>query len=74
MSNYKILQERKQTIKEKLREVRLENNKETTSCWQVASELKVSGTTVKNYLEGRINDGYLAEAIYAEFQKMGLVK
>lgn len=73
MSNYLEFKKKKEIIKSKLSKVRLENNKETMACWQVATALNISGTTVKNYLEGKISDGYLAEAIYEEFKNLNLV-
>jgi len=70
MTNYENYVERKSQIRKKLSAIKLDKNSETKQCWVVASNLSVSGTTIKNYLEGRIADGYLAEAIYKEFKKI----
>jgi hypothetical protein len=46
----------------------------TLVCWRVGNDLEVSGTTVRNYIQGDVKDGYLAEAIYSEFQRLNLAK
>ena len=68
-NNYEKLKTRKEEIRKKLSSIVLKPGIETSSCWVVGNTLKVSGTTIKNYLSGKIADGYLAEAIYSEFQK-----
>lgn len=70
MTNYENYVEKKSQIRKKLSTIKLNKNRETLECWTVAKNLSVSGTTIKNYLEGRISDGYLAEAIYKEFKNI----
>ena len=63
MSNYERLQKRKELIRKKLSTVKLPSGSESSVCWSVGSKLNISGVTVKNYLNGKISDGYLAEEI-----------
>ena len=42
----------------------------TRQLWAIGNALKISGTSVDNYIKGRIKDGYMAEAIYSEYLKM----
>ena len=74
MGTYEFYLKQKEEIKSKLSKVKLAAREETRACWLVGNLLKVSGTTVKNYLDGKISDGYLAEAIYKEFKKLKLIK
>lgn len=74
MTNYENYIEQKSQIRKKLSNIKLQKNKETTQCWVVAERLNISGTTVRNYLEGKIADGYLAEAIYKEFKNLKNLK
>lgn len=74
MNNYEKYLEKKKEINKKLSSVILKPNEETRLCWEVANNLMVSGTTVKNYLDGRVSDGYLGEAIYFEFKRLKCVK
>lgn len=74
MNSYETFKKQKEDIKKKLSTVILEAGQETSLCWQVATALKVSGTTVNNYLRGNVSDGYMAEAIYREFKKLKCVK
>ena len=74
MSNKDVYLRRKKDIANKLSKVILVQGEETRTLWEVAFELKISGTTVKNYLQGKIGCGYMAEAILEEFKKRNLVK
>lgn len=59
----------------KLNRIRLPKDGNATSlCWTVGTALNISGPTVKNYLNGDVKDGYLAEAIYSEFVRLGFAK
>lgn len=73
-NSYEDLLIRRESIKKKLSLVILKQGLETTSCWIVGNNLKVSGTTVKNYLSGKVADGYLAEAIHNEFTRLNNIK
>ena len=57
-------------IKKRLMEVELPENLNIESCFYIGKELGCSGNTVRNYLHGKIGDGYLAEAILAECKRM----
>ena len=62
-------------IKEKLKSIVLPiDGSATQICWNIGTNLNVSGTTVKNYLCGEVKDGYLAEAIYSEFKRIKKLK
>lgn len=74
IKNYETYLNRKEEIRKKLMSIELPVGSETRICWKVAEEFKISGTSVKNYLEGRIADGYLAEAILKEFKKLKIAK
>lgn len=68
------LEKRKDEIKGKLFSVEIPKRQESSTCWGVGKNLGVTGTTVMNYLKGKVNDGYLAEAIYDEFVKIKLAE
>jgi hypothetical protein len=74
MTSYETFKKQKEEIRKKLSNVILEDGQETNLCWKVGGELKVSGTTINNYLKGNVSDGYLAEAIYREFKKIKCIK
>lgn len=58
-------------IRKKLMSIELpEDGSATQLCWNVGSNLNVSGPTIKNYLTGEIKDGFLAEAIHGEFKRL----
>lgn len=63
------LEKRKDEIRGKLFSVDIPRRQETSMCWEIGSSLGVTGTTVQNYLKGKIADGFMAEAIYDEFVK-----
>ena len=67
------VQLRKEKLAKELSKVQLPSGKESIFCWSVGSELQVSGTSVKNYLNGKIGDGYLGEEILSIFKKMNMV-
>lgn len=60
-------------ISAKLKTVALPPN-QSYALWSVAESLNISGTTVKNYLSGKVKNGYMAEAIYKEFKRLKMVK
>jgi|GEM_PF-4991697 predicted transcriptional regulator len=74
MTSYEMFKKEKEDIKKKLSTVVLQEGQETSLCWQVATALKISGTTVNNYLRGNVSDGFMAEAIYREFKKLKCIK
>jgi len=67
-------EKRKKEIAKKLNGVVLTEGEETRLMWKIASELSISGTTVSNYLKGKIGCGYMAEAIYQVCKNYKLVK
>jgi hypothetical protein len=70
-----LLTKRRNEIVKKLQSVSIPNDGSITSiCWKIGNDLDVSGTTVRNYVQGDVKDGYLAEAIYSEFQRLNLAK
>ena len=66
--------ERHKAIKQKLMSIKLTDGKENSICTGVAYCLDVSMQTVKNYLSGKVGDGFLAEAIYEEFKRLKFAK
>ena len=66
------LQYKKDLLASKLLQVQLPYRKEYTMCWEVGSRLGISGVSVKNYLSGKIADGYLGEEILSIFIGLGL--
>lgn len=73
MNSKERLEYRIEEIKGKLFSVKIPKRKESSICWEIGRNLGVTGTTIQNYLKGRIGDGYLAEAIYDEFEKLEMV-
>lgn len=73
MSPKEKLEQRIEEIKGKLFSVKIPHRKELSTCWEVGKNLGVTGTTIQNYLKGKIGDGYLAEAIYDEFEKLEMI-
>lgn len=67
------VQARKEKLAKELSRVQLPTGKESVFCWTVGSELQISGVSVKNYLNGKIGDGYLGEEILTAFKKMNMV-
>lgn len=61
-------------IKNKLATVELTPGSETKVCWDIGRDLNITGPTVKNYIEGKIKDGYLAESIFSLCKLLKLVK
>jgi hypothetical protein len=74
MNNIEMLEQQREEIRKKLAKVDLSNIKKSSTCWTVGTNLRITGVTVENYLRGRISDGYLAEAIYREFETLGFIK
>lgn len=68
------LAKRHEEIRLKLTSVKLPDGKENNICTGIAFVLNISMQTVKNYLSGKIGDGFLAEAIYKEFKKLKFAK
>lgn len=64
------VQLRKEKLAKELSKVQLPTGKESISCWAVGNQLQISGVSVKNYLNGKIGDGYLGEEILSAFKKM----
>lgn len=63
-----------EAIRKKLMSISLPEGKENSLYTGVAYCLNVSPPTIKNYLSGKIGDGYLAEAIYKEFKRLKIAK
>lgn len=63
-----------EAIKNKLMSISLPEGEENRLHTGVAYCLNVSPPTIKNYLAGKIGDGYLAEAIYKEFKRLKIAK
>jgi len=74
MTSLQLYLEKKESIAGKLSTIKFPKEAETRLCWAVGANLDVSGVTVKNYVNGSIKDGYLAEAIYSEFKRLKLCK
>lgn len=74
MTSIEKLENRKDEIRGKLFSIVIPRGQETSICWSIGKNLGITGTTVQNYLRGRIGDGYLAEAIYNEFVKINLAE
>lgn len=65
---------RHKDIKDKLMAIVLPEQTGTSICGGIGYSLNITGQTVKNYLNGDIKDGYLAEAIYKEFKRLKIAK
>ena len=61
-------------IRNKLKTIDLPKDKAAYICWIVGDSFNVSGSTIKNYLAGKIPDGLLAIAIYKEFKRLKYIK
>lgn len=71
VSIFDNMEEKKLALKKKLASIKFDNGTETNMCWRIATELRISGTTVKNYISGKnIPDGYMGEAIYETYLKL----
>lgn len=73
-STFDELEFRRNEIRNKLMSIELKGGIATSICGGVGYSLNISAQTVKNYLAGAVNDGYLAEAIYKEFKRIGMTK
>ncbi len=72
MELLKEYNDRHSAIKIKLQELsasKIKSGKAVIVCKVVGGELGLSGQTVYNYINGKINDGYLAEVIYKALKK-----
>ncbi len=70
MGNYEMYLKKKEDIQKKLKTIKFDRMEATRQLWTIGNALKISGTSVDNYIKGRIKDGYMAEAIYSEYLKM----
>ena len=70
MSIYEEMIERKEKLKLKLASIVFNKGEENAWYWSIANELKISGTTVSNYISGNIADGFLGEAICKTYLKL----
>lgn len=66
--------ERHAEIAKKLKSVIFPEGKMESLCWVIGAQFDVTGQTVKNYINGNIKDGFLAESIYDECVRLGYVK
>ncbi len=74
MTSLDNLKSERQKIRNLLKTVELQKDKESALCSVVGYSLDVSGGTVKNYLGGNIPDGLLAMHIYKEFKRLKFTK
>lgn len=75
MTVLETFNERREQIKSKLKSIELPTDGSATQlCWNIGTNLNVTGPTVRNYLSGEVKDGYLAEAIYDEFKRIRKIK
>lgn len=72
MNNKERLQKRKDVLASKLLQVKLPRRMESLHCNEVGIRVGVTGVSVKNYLSGKIADGYLGEEILSIFEEKGL--
>ena len=70
MGNYEMYLKKKEDIKKKLKTIKFDKKQTTKQLWTIGNALNISGTSVDNYIKGRIGDGYMAEAIYSEYLKL----
>lgn len=73
MNNKEKLQKRKDELASKLLQVKLPRRMESVHCNDVGVRLGITGVSVKNYLSGRIKDGYLGEEILSIFKEKNLL-
>ncbi len=59
---------RKEELSSKLLQLNIPKRKQSSVLWLVGNKLGVSGTTIRNYLMGKIADGYLGEEILTIFE------
>lgn len=75
MTALEILEKKREEVKEKMKSVVLPTDGSATRiCWAIATDLKITGPTVVNYVNGDIKDFFLAESIYKEFERLKLTK
>lgn len=72
MDNKKRLQKRKDELASKLLQVKLPRKQESLCCNEVGLRVGITGVSVRNYLSGKIADGYLGEEILSVFEEKGL--
>lgn len=72
MGHNEILKDRKRTIAKQLINIKLPQGKESSTCWIAGQLVGVSGVTVRNYLNGKVADGYLADQILLIFEELKL--
>lgn len=60
-------QKKKDLIK-KLSQIKLPEDKQVETCMEVGKKLGKSYNTIRNYLNGSVKDGFLGEAIVAQFE------
>ena len=68
--NKELYLQKHSDIKKMLGDVVLPENLNIETCFKIGKTLACSGNTVRNYLLGKVNDGYLAEAILAECKRL----
>lgn len=73
MNNKEKLQRRKDELASKLLQVKLPRRMESVHCNDVGVRLGITGVSVKNYLSGKIKDGYLGEEILSIFEEKNLL-
>ncbi len=74
MTAFQEMEAKRKAVKHLLSTAQFPSDKETILCWTIGHGLGVTGVTVKNYLRGKIKDGYLADAIYSEIKRLKLTK
>ena len=74
MTAFETMEIKRTFISDRLKKVQFPAGLETSFCWEIGKGLGVTGVTVKNYTQGKIKDGYLAEAILSELKRLKLTK
>lgn len=72
MSKEKIIK-RKEELASKLLQVKIPRRQESKICKEVGKNLGITGVSVKNYLIGKIADGYMGEEILLAFEENGML-
>lgn len=67
MTLFEKYEKKHSAIKKQLLSVEVDG---AINCETIGHHLKVSGQTVRNYLSGKIKDGYLAESILEAAKKI----
>lgn len=72
MSKERIVK-RKEELASKLLQVKIPRRQESKVCREIGEKLDITGVSVKNYLMGKIADGYVGEEILLAFEESGML-